>query len=423
MNVKKMTEELQEKYGFNMGEFMEVYVRRLSREDIAKRLDLPLYTIKKIGDGLRIKWPKGKRTAWYAEYLLSLNAMTTNEEEPQMESTKTIEYLTHKLSVASKALQRSRDESNYLRGESRKFHRKSFVENDTMELIESVVKGVEIPQQTFTVAEHIQTSEEGLIAVIGDWHIGDTAGADVPDNKFNYAIAELRVEKFIESVLNSPKQSSKLNVINLNDGFKGIIHDGLYTSEGSFIESLQRYLKLYVNMLSVFSLIYEEVNVYSTGDNHSRIHEKPTANDKHLDYSRLMDTIAHEIISAKGFTNVNIKTTDTGYHMLNVNSANILAFHGDTIRSYQASSTPSRSKLQDICMQTFNVPYRHAINGHQHEFKVQSNQYNGVNLTNGSLVGNTSYGYTNGMSGILPSQSILYVSEDGSMDTIKLVTF
>jgi hypothetical protein len=327
-----------------------------------------------------------------------------------------------KLDVAERALQRARDELNYRRATMRSEVRSEDFEKKIEDLVTKslgslVINVPSIPK----VSPYSQ--EYGLIAVLSDIHLGEIVGDDVPDNEYNYKIAKQRTNQFIQSIISNPKQSRKIIVTDLKDVLKGVIHNGIYESEDSFIDSINIAVGMYVDIYLTLSAEYEELIIYSTGSNHDRIFDNVTTTDKHLDYGRLIDMMVTRILNAAKIDNITIRTTENGYHMFKVNGANIAVMHGDTLRNYKPYVEQSRAKLQDTCLQIFNEPYRHAISGHTHSFVACANQYGGMNVVNGTMVGNTSYGLQSGYGAITPSQTILYVEDTGAIEDIKSVQF
>lgn len=45
----------------------------------------------------------------------------------------------------------------------------------------------------------------------------------------------------------------------------------------------------------------------------------------------------------------------------------------------------------------------------------------GVSISNGTLVGNTEYGTSNGFRSIIPSQTIFFVNKEGNIEDTKLI--
>ena len=263
---------------------------------------------------------------------------------------------------------------------------------------------------------------DGLVAIYGDTHYGEVVSkSEVPSNEYNYLIAQARIEKFVDNILMYPRQSNNLVLVDLKDTIKGVIHGGLYTSEGSFITSIMKATELNVQLYSTLAAVYDNVKVVSTGSNHERTQDVIIMDKKYLDYGRLIDTFVQAQLQAMGINNVTIQTTDSGYNMFNINGANIVAFHGDTLRKYNPSDANQRSLLQDFCFSEISAPYRHAINGHGHQFIMAHNQYNGVSIQNGTLVGSNEYGLQSGFRSITPSQTVCFVESDGQIQDVRVL--
>ena len=333
--------------------------------------------------------------------------------------------LTDKLRKLENSLQHSRNELNFHRAVKRSDVREDFLVEHLTNIVNDVVGSIKVPETHVTISEvgRYDIPDWGLMAVISDIHLGEVVGDDVPDNTYNYEIAEKRLDHFVQKLFDNPQQSKNLVIADLKDILKGVIHGGMWETEGSVIESIAKAVELYTKMIKKLAAVYESVRIYTTGSNHERLTDYIVTTNKHLDYGRLIDMMLLQIMEASGLDNVSIHTTDTGYNMLNLNGANIVMMHGDTHRTYKPTVVGSRSKLQDTCLQIFQQPYRHAISGHTHEFIASGNQYKGLNIVNGTMVGNTSYGLQSGYSAIVPTQTILFVEGDGSVENVKAVQF
>jgi len=415
---------------------LELYASGKSMKKISSVVGIGQYTLRRmfIAEGLAIKVRDRKLSleAYNNRRAVSPEEVTQKFEDvtckPIEQSTKsnpnaTSNPLYRKLEVTEKALQRARDELNYRRAITRKEARNETLVDKVEKIISEAANNVSVGDVTIEVDIPLDVPEQGLIAVFSDVHVGEVVGDDVPGNTYDYAVMNKRVDTFISKVLHYHKQSEMLVICDLKDMLKGVIHGGIYESEGSFIESITEAINVYVRMYKTFAKQYKQVVVFSTGSNHDRVHDNIVTTDKHLDYGRLMDSMVIKVLEAAGINNVTINTTDNGYHMFSVNKANIVAFHGDTLRTYKPTSTVSRSKLQDTCLQLFNAPYRHAISGHTHEYVACGNQFKGLSIVNGTMVGNTSYGLQSGYADILASQTICFVEEDGSIEDITAVQF
>ena len=401
-------------------EALRLYLNGESMKHIADTLHVNQFTLRRffVHEGLAIK-VRDRAVSYEAYQKRELNVSNIEDMDED------IGIISHKLDIAERALIRTRAELNYHRRTVRNDVKDEELSEKLLRIVKGITDTLDITIPEVKIEERSKALPEyGLIMVLSDLHIGDVVlRNDVPDNEFNYKIAQQRLDHFTQEVLNNPRQSKVLVITSLFDFIKGIIHGGVYETEGSLVESISRVVEMYTRILITMGAVYDRVEVYSTGSNHERVHEHVTTTKKYLDFGRLIDMITQQILKASKVTNVSVTTTDTGYNLVKLNSANILLFHGDTLRTYKPTATTSRSKAQDVCNQMFGCSYRHCISGHTHEFVACTNQYNGLNIVSGSLVGNSSYGVQSGYAAIVPSQLIVFVERDGSIQTVHPVQF
>ena len=408
--------------GIDIDAILELYREEVPVADIADKLNRNPYEINKVLYALQLRRKKRHRAEDYRTYLLQLQDETgvmKNISEMQNEIT----YVYEKLDKAETNIQALKEEL--------KFHKKARLRTHKDNALSSVLidKLAKAVNQSQVITAFYKTPElptglhdNGLIAVYGDTHFGEVVKKDeVRINEYNYEIAKERIDKFIDSILTNPKQSNNLVLVDLKDTLKGVIHGGMIDSEGGFIQSITEAVKVNTYMLSVLSNVYNEIKVYSTGSNHDRLSDYIVSNGKYLDYGRLIDTMVDAQLKAMGCHNVEIITTNTGLHLIDVNGENIILFHGDSIRSYRPWDATQRGLLQDQCLALFGKPYKHSINGHGHQYVSCHNQYGGISLQNGTTVGSNAYGLQNGFRPIYPSQTILFVEQDGTIQHINAV--
>ena len=407
----------------NTEEFKEgirLYLKGDSMKSIADALNVNQFTLRRlfVREGLAIK-VRDRAVSYEAYQQRELNVSNTEDMGTD------IGIISHKLDIAERALIRTRAELNYHRRTVRNDVKDEELSEKLLHIVKGVADTLDITTPEIKIEERSKALPEyGLVMVLSDLHIGDVVlRNDVPDNEFNYKIAQQRLDHFTQEVLNNPRQSKVLVITSLFDFIKGIIHGGVYETEGSLVESISKVVEMYTRILITMGAVYDRVEVYSTGSNHERVHEHVATTKKYLDFGRLIDMITQQILKASKVTNVLVTTTDTGYNLVTLNGANILLFHGDTLRTYKPTATTSRSKVQDVCNQMFGCSYRHCISGHTHEFVACTNQYNGLNIVSGSLVGNSSYGVQSGYAAIVPSQLIVFVERDGSIQTVHPTQF
>ena len=69
----------------------------------------------------------------------------------------------------------------------------------------------------------------------------------------------------------------------------------------------------------------------------------------------------------------------------------------------------------------FGTHYKHMICGHQHQSIAASNEYGGYNIVNGTLVGNSTYGISNGFASLQPVQTILFIDDKGNIEQLSFI--
>lgn len=413
----------------DIDEIINQYERMESVTNIANSLGRNHYEVQKVLLALQLRRKKKHRLD--DVYTLRLQLADTEATKDLAthkvlkDMTDELNHLYSKLDSTETAFQRANFELKRLRRNAKDISTIETLEADILEAFSDWANNTHnvVQEKVFIpVIQNPDIAEDGLIAIYGDTHYGEVVSKkEVPSNEYSYAIAKARLEKFLDAILMYQKQSSNIVLVDLKDTIKGVIHGGIYTSEGSFISSIMKAVELNVQLYSTLASVYNKVTVVSTGSNHERTQDIIIADKKYLDYGRLIDNFVSLQLKALGVTNVDIVTTDTGYNMFTVNGANIVAFHGDTLRKYQPFDANQRALLQDMCMSEIGIPYRHAINGHGHQFIAAHNQYNGVSVQNGTLVGANEYGLQSGFRTIQPTQTICFVEADGSIEDIKPV--
>ena len=418
--LKKLIDSLEENYIVVVDNIVKSYADKKSVEVIAQEQSVSPYVISTILKHLQLKRPKNKRDICVKEHYAMLNEESLDEYTEELEEEN--QALFEKAQKLENTLSKTRIELNLQRKVKRDIVKADVLEDKLLKAFESSLKKPTCVKAQFTQPNtKYRDSDEGLCIVLSDQHIGEIVGKDVVQNEYNYKVALKRLDKFLEAILTFPKQSRKINVMQCGDMLKGLIHGGLYNTEGSFIESIATAVDYNVYLYQVLSEVYEEVNIYSITGNHDRVTEDPSNSNKSLDFTRLVDKMVAKQLKALGIKNVKLFVTDTPYQLINVNNSNLLMFHGDTVRKYNPADANQRSLLQDLCLGTFKQPYKHAVSGHTHSFSACHNQYGGMSIVNGTLVGSNAYGVSNGMRDIVPSQTIFYVDQEGELEFIQAV--
>lgn len=326
------------------------------------------------------------------------------------------EILTKKLSKLARSLQLARDENNALRAMDRKEFREDYVVDKVLDIFSKNVK--KFKPTEYDIVNQLNTmSVWGNVVGVSDWHIGEDVSEEEVNgsNEFNYKVAQKRITKYIQSI-NSKKSSENLIIADLGDNIRGIIHGGIEDTEGGLMESIVKAVDLQVMFINAMLSLYNKIDYRFVVGNHSRLDDHIKSKNKYKDYSWLITQMLMRLYADE--TRITFNISKSGFHLIRVNTANILLFHGDTLRSYNPNQNGSRLNAQDNCVGLFKKPARHFFSGHKHIAMNIQNQWEGVNIISGTLVGNNEYGVQNGFSTISSSQCMFNVQPDGRVEEI-----
>lgn len=282
--------------------------------------------------------------------------------------------------------------------------------------IKSLISESEIPQ--FTQSK-VTLSDEEYIGVVtpSDWHIG------LLFNDLNYSVAEKRVEAFANEVITKSKLFGikELKVVHLGDIINHLyMHKNTQAYHAEFDVSNQ-IVKATKLMFSFLRHLSNELKVEYLGTivgNHGRMSQKgeTLTNDN-------VEVVIHEMIKSmidmSNLENLSYDDSDYKKSFQTVKVKNkLLAFvHGDK----ESKTGGDRiKKHSSIIGEQIDI----LVQGHTHNFKVESENYERKIITSGSLMGSDDYaqdlGFYTGA-----SQLFLAVSEKDvvplaiSLDHIK----
>lgn len=328
------------------------------------------------------------------------------------------EVLTKKLHKLARSLQLARDENNALRAMDRKEFREDYVVDRVLDIFSKNVKKFKpVDYVPTTVRGEVMKNKWGNIVGVSDWHIGEDVSEEEVNgsNEFNYKVAQKRITKYIESI-SSKQTSENLIIADLGDNIRGIIHGGIEDTEGGLMESIVKAVDLQVMFINAMLSLYNKIDYRFVVGNHSRLDDHIKSKNKYKDYSWLITQMLMRLYTDEG--RITFHISKSGFHLIKVNTANILLFHGDTLRSYNPNQNGSRLNAQDNCVGLFKKSARHFFSGHKHIAMNIQNQWEGVNIISGTLVGNNEYGVQNGFSTISSSQCMFNVQQDGKIEEI-----
>ena len=414
--------EFENKYNVNFNSLFASFEDGASRYKLCEDFNITELPLRKFIYSLGLEFPKNKRQASIDDFKYKLGLEKGENIDLVAELKKDLQSVYEANYKLNKSIILQRDNANTLRKQMRHSAR---VENTIDSIVEDLVHY--LPDLDVTIPVLLpntttNTPREGLCVVLSDEHIGEVVKEEeVPNNVCNYEVIEKRILEVVRQTILYPKQSKTLSVFNLLDSIKGIIHGGVYNTEDGFTTSILKAVQIYTKVYTIFSKTYTNVNVYVTLDNHGRKEEKPVSHNKWDNFSVLIMKLVENTLKQNNIFNVHFKFTKHDYNEATINNANILAFHGDSLRSYRVSSEVEVAKAHDIGLQMFGKNFKHFITGHKHKAEICANQYGGVSIQNGGVIGNTSYGINNGFRNTEPSQTIFFVNTSGAIEDFKIV--
>lgn len=253
---------------------------------------------------------------------------------------------------------------------------------------------------------------EGIL-MLSDWHYG----LEVNNywNKFNTTILEERVKVIIEQVkLHTELYGiNKLHIVLNGDFINGNIHTTLrIMSQMDVIDQVIGVSNLLANTIHEISKTVENVNVYSSIGNHSRM----VSNLKESLNSENLERLIYRFIKERLKFHTNVECIDNVYDVsmvtFDVFDEKVFASHGD--KDHCNSVVNNMNKLLD-----FNPTL--ILLGHIHHFSSKDFG-SGTVLTGGSLIGMDDYCVSKRIYG-KPYQNMVIVNKElGRIATIELKT-
>lgn len=253
---------------------------------------------------------------------------------------------------------------------------------------------------------------EGIL-MLSDWHYG----LEVNNywNNFNVDILETRVKDIVEQVkLHTELYGiNKIHIVLNGDFINGHIHTTLrIMSQMDVIDQVIGVSNLLANTIHEISKTVENVNVYSSIGNHSRIN----SNIKENLNSENLERLIYRFIKERLKFHTNVECIDNIYDVsmvtFDVFDEKVFASHGD--KDHCNSVINNMNKMLD-----FNPSL--VLLGHIHHF-TSKDFGSGTVITGGSLIGMDDYCVGKRIYG-KPYQNMIIVNKElGRIATIELKT-
>lgn len=418
--IKEFT---QKNEGFDFNQFIYEFEVGMSREKMCNKFKITEMVLRKFVYSLGLNFIKSKRLASVKELHQKL-ALESGENLNLVDDLESeLEKYVGKTEQLYKSLTLVRDENARLRKGLRKEARIDNLSEVLLSKFEQQILSMEkviVPLLPFNIVSE-EIPKEGLVLVLGDAHWGSNETKEECGSNYNFDVAERRLNYMVEKTLTNPLQSQDLKVIELLDITKGLLHSSEYLSEGGITGAMLKIVEVYSEVYAKLSGKYNNIDVIVTNSNHDRTTQWVSSHMKWDNFGIMVYKMIEMLLKAKCINNITFKYTMKEHHLININSANIFVTHADAIRSYKAHSQAERAKVQAICLGMFGTHYKHMICGHQHQSIAASNEYGGYNIVNGTLVGNSTYGVSNGFASLQPVQTILFIDDKGDIEQLSFI--
>lgn len=245
-------------------------------------------------------------------------------------------------------------------------------------------------------------TKNSLIVHLTDIHAGEEV--DIYSNKFNADILKQRIEDYTTKVLNIARlhQSEKCYLI-IGEVVSGIIHNSLRLQNNmDMMESFKLISELISSMIAVLSESFDEIYIYVTEGNHSRI--SPSKEDSLKGEN--MDILLPFYLSARlqNFNNVHVYDNEDPIEIarFDVYGNHIMAAHGDR-------DNP-QNVVQNFTMM-FGIKPDIVYLGHRHTNGL-STVFGSRVIESGSIIGTNNYAQDIRKTG-KPEQTVSVVDETG----------
>lgn len=222
-------------------------------------------------------------------------------------------------------------------------------------------------------------SDNDLLIQVSDLHIGQTFNSVF--GEYNTDIAKVRMNQYLDEVLNIQKRHNSENAVVLLQGdlISGSIHKTIQISNR---ENVIDQIKIAIEIISSFcyelTKHFNNVQLYNVSGNHSRLDKKSdSVHDERLDDLIGWD-VGRTLSHIENFHMMNHRNIDIGIADIVIRNKTYIGVHGDM-------DTFSKSGISNLCMVLGFTPEA-ILYGHLHHCSYDEEQ--GVKMIrSGSLAG------------------------------------
>lgn len=259
----------------------------------------------------------------------------------------------------------------------------------------------------------IAKTKNKLIVGLSDLHIG--ALVDIGINKYNYEIAQARMQEYLNKVIDviEKEEVSEVYVILLGDAIENpYMHNLAYNCEFIYSEQLTKASDLIIKFL-VQLKEYANVKYAGIGGNHDRVNadKKKNLNGDHA--VRGINDYIRSFIENSKVERITYEQAVGDYeHTISLNGLNVKCVHGD-LESINDNNTLAKYTSMD------GIDYDLVIMGHFHHFWTREVGVDKHIYGFGSLKGADNHGKNAKMISAV-SQGIVLIDEDGDYEVRKV---
>lgn len=245
--------------------------------------------------------------------------------------------------------------------------------------------------------------ESSLIIPISDLHYG--INIDNSINKYNEEIASQRLSKYLNKIISiaCTHNARYAHIVLLGDEISGIIHTNLRLENNeNVVKQVMGASELISQFISAISSRFQEIYVYSTSGNHSRVFQDAKLNAKGENLDSLIPFYAKAKLS--NFKNIIFvdNTIDESIVSFVCRKQIIYAVHGDRDN---ISSVVQNLTLMSGCKP--NIIYM----GHLHTNSIRT-IYDTKVIQSGCICGNDTYCMDKRLKGA-PEQAVSVITDSG----------
>jgi predicted phosphodiesterase len=419
--VEKLVEALEEKYKIDISAFLELYQSGYPREDIASELHCGEWCVRAVATALNLRMAKKFRNHDYTLYLSrysdEADSLIVNDLATALDD---LDQLSRDLVAKEKNLLLAKSEvakyRRVLRQEAKQDAVNDMIADAVNKLADDdkpscVLNYMAVPSDKF--AGHIQfmlLSDLHFESVVSEGDVGKV-------NTYTWEIAEQRLAKVFESMLNAHRGERSCVIMGGGDFLDGLIHNSLETSSKPLGKAVTDLAMLLAGYLKGLSEIYDTVYVPVVSGNHERLTDFKRSHNQGYGFAYMLYEMLTALVADK--TNIRVEISTTGYLAFGVGTKVVGLTHGDFIKG--PTNDVKILKYKEAFRQVTGYTPNHIFSGHTHQPEVKLFGNNDYYIVSGSLIGANAYSVTNGMTNVDWSQPIGAFTPDGAVDYVKFV--